>query len=77
MSCRNYASEPQMGEAANIRNTIPDMSRADRNTLNQIIHSSDKYGPYASTPNPFRDLTASYDPKAQAALDDIKARYPK
>ena len=68
------ASPYQMGEASDLRNTVH-MDRPDRIFLNQVIHSSDKVGPYSTTPNPYRDLTSTYDPSVQVKLDYIKNKY--
>lgn len=65
----NYASDSQKGEAAELRYGVPHPLRTD---LSQIIHSGDRFGPWADTPNPYRDLSNSYDPKAEAVL--VKAR---
>lgn len=67
----------QKGEAAELRNTLPNISAEDRTTLNQIVHSGDVYGRFADTPNPYRDLGNQYDPYAQEALDSIKSKYGK
>ena len=70
----SQASPAQQGRAADLRNSAP-MDRSDILTLNRIVHSSDKMGKFASTPNPYRDTTSSYDPRAQQALDAIEKKY--
>ena len=67
-------SPAQMGEASDLRYTVP-MDKPDTLALHQIVHSSDKFGPYAHTPNPYRDLTSTYDPSVQVKLDYIKNKY--
>lgn len=66
------ASAQQVGDAAQIR-FGGNLDPADRNTLNQIIHSADA-NPHQRGHNPYADPTKSYDPKAQAAIDSIKAK---
>jgi hypothetical protein len=66
------ASESQIGQAAILRGQTVDPS--DRIILNQIVHSADVVGPFANTPNAFRDPTTTFDPQAQAALDAIAAK---
>ena len=66
----SQASPAQQGRAADLRNSAP-MDRSDILTLNRIVHSSDKMG----NPNPYRDTTSSYDPRAQQALDAIEKKY--
>jgi len=65
------ASAQQKGEAAELRYSVDPELRRD---LNQIVHSGDVAGPYSNTYNPYRDLTNSYDPKAQEVLDKAKKR---
>ena len=67
------ASINQIGEAAKVRGQ-KNVSKSDRNTLNQIVHSPDTNGPYSETPNKFRDPTCTYDPAAQLAIDSIKKK---
>ncbi len=71
---RLYCNPPQMGEACEMRYSLP-LSSEERQLLHQIAHSGDTYGPFAHTPNEFRDLTRSYDPKAQEVLDAIREKY--
>lgn len=66
----------QIAEAAMLRNCANsnNLSSFERRALNQIVHSTDVRGPYANTPNPFRDHTASYDKDAQKILDRANAK---
>ena len=72
---QNKADATQKGRAAEMRNDGTNYSYPDRSTLNQIVHSGDTSGPFASTPNPYRDPSNSYDSKAEAALDRIGKKY--
>lgn len=63
------ASTYQKGEAAEIRNGGGSQSASDRTALNQIVHSGDTSGPWAKTPNPYRDPTNSFDPEAEKVLE--------
>ena len=65
------ASSEQKGQAAEMRNT-PGMPTELRQAANQIVHSGDTAGKYATTPNPFRDPTNSYDSNAQNVLNQMK-----
>ena len=68
------ASPGQIATAAIMRyNTNYTISAKDKQTLHQIVHSTDETGPFCNTPNKYRDFTASYDAKAQKELDRIAA----
>ena len=68
---RMQADANQVGLAAALRHG--DLSAEDRRTCNQIIHSGDA-NPHSHGHNPFADRTKTYDPKAQEALERIKAK---
>lgn len=63
-----FASNMQVGQAAQLRYD-PGIPYGVRQDLHAIVHSGDEYGPFATTPNRFRDPTHSYDPQAQAVID--------
>jgi hypothetical protein len=67
-----YASETQIGQDASSRNQ-PGVNWSDRQFCHQVVHSADRTGAYAHTPNAHRDLTKTYDPSIQARLDHITA----
>jgi len=74
------ASTLQKGEACEARGYLNPASGIYRE-LNQIIHSGDPpIGKYGLAPNPFRDLTNSYDPiterKLQYAYKKITGQTP-
>lgn len=62
----------QKGEAAEIRNSGTGMGYQEKVQLHQIVHSADRVGKYANTPNPYRDLTNSYDPEAEKVLQKFR-----
>ena len=65
------ASAYQKGLAAEYRTHV---NGADRQHLNQIVHSGDKQ-PRPS--NQYADSTNSYDPKAQAVINRVKDKLNK
>lgn len=71
---RRGASVKQMGEAARLRNNGTEYSKEERVSLHQIVHAGDTSGKFSHTPNPYRDPTCTYDPKAQQVLDAAKKR---
>jgi hypothetical protein len=68
------ASSNQKGQAAELRGQH-NLTKGERDTCNQIVHSGDTRGQYAQTPNPYRDSTNTYDPNAQAKLNTMKKKY--
>ncbi len=71
----NHLSSSQAAEAAKIR-FEGGISKEDRATLGQMIHSAD-FNPHKCGPNPYADRTKTFDPKAQEDLDAIKRRQKK
>ena len=49
-------------------------SHSDRQTVNGIIHSHDQYM-HNGQSNPYYDTTDSYDPSAQAAMQNMANNY--
>ena len=67
------ASDVQKGKACEMRYDSY-VTKEEKKSLNQIVHSGDSAGQFANTYNPYRDLSNSYDPKAQIVLDSVKSR---
>jgi hypothetical protein len=65
------ADHSQIGKASALRSHAA--NREDKQTLNMIVHSPD-VNPHKYGHNRFADPYTEYDPKAQAAIDDIKTR---
>jgi hypothetical protein len=68
MSQQRRVSSDIMGKAAEVRYSSTKISSSLRTELNQIVHSADTTGPFASKPNPYRGPT-NYDSKASQAVD--------
>ena len=68
------ASIYQQGVASDMRHKV-EMDSEDYYTLSKILHSSDRYGKYAHTPNEFRDLDSKYDSTVQKELNRISYKY--
>jgi len=69
------AAPSQVGEAAKIRfEHGAELSKRERFDLNGIVHSDEKQRKNGQ-PNKFYDHEKKYDPKAQAAMDHIKANH--
>lgn len=58
------ASSEQKGRAAELRYALPYAP----SELHSIVHSGDVNGRYRNWDNKFRDLTNSFDPKAEEVL---------
>lgn len=66
----------QKGKAAEFRGE--DLTRSDRRTANQIVHSADPvHKNSGNKTNPYYDTSNSYDAKAQKALDNMEKKYGK
>jgi len=66
------ASREQMGEACELRAQLPNGKL--RTCLHQIIHAPDNIRmsverPWHRLVNPFHDVTATFDPKAEKVLE--------
>ena len=68
---RKVATDEQIGAAARLRSNGKNYGKPF-DELSKIVHSADKTGKYSTTPNPYRDFTGSYDPRAQEVLNKAK-----
>lgn len=73
-SMQEGASVRQIGQAAQFRGNYP-LTFEERRFCNQIVHSGDTIGPFATTPNSYRDPTFTYDARAQRELNKIQMKY--
>lgn len=63
-----HADTTQLGLATRLRYD-PAVPYPLRGELMAISHSSDIIGKFSKIPNQYRDLTCTYDPKAQVVID--------
>lgn len=67
------ASPEQIGWS-NILRYGPGVTKEEYDELSAIGHSADKRGKYAKMDNLYKDLTHTFDPKAEKKLEASKAK---
>lgn len=65
------ASGAQISRAVELRGSVP-VPYPIRVELHQVVHSGDKIGPYATTPNPYRDHTFTHDQRVEALFKRVE-----